>query len=230
MKYKNVIKAKFIERPNRFIAMADICGEVEKVHVKNTGRCRELLIPGTDIILELSDNTERKTKYSLISVYKNDRLVNIDSQSPNTVAFEALMEGKLDCIGIPDTARREVKYGSSRFDIYFEKDGKKGFIEVKGVTLEIGDNAAFPDAPTERGAKHIRELINAAAEGYEAYILFVVQMKGPKAVIPNAEADPKFTETLRCAAKNGVKVIAVDCIVNENEIKTDKLLPVKNIE
>ena len=230
MKYENIVKGKFLERPNRFIAVADINGVTERVHVKNTGRCRELLISGAEIYLEPAANGDRKTKYSLISVLNGEQIVNIDSQSPNAVALEALTEGRIEEIGVPDFAKREVKYGSSRFDIYFEKDGRKGFIEVKGVTLKIGENAVFPDAPTERGTKHIRELIKARKEGLEAYVLFIVQMKGVKAVIPNAATDPDFAKALKEAAESGVKAIACDCTVTENEIKTDKPIPVKNIE
>lgn len=230
MKYENIVKGKFLERPNRFIAVADINGVTERVHVKNTGRCRELLISGAEIYLEPAAKGDRKTKYSLISVLNGEQIVNIDSQSPNAVALEALTEGRIEEIGVPDFAKREVKYGSSRFDIYFEKDGRKGFIEVKGVTLKIGENAVFPDAPTERGTKHIRELIKARKEGLEAYVLFIVQMKGVKAVIPNAATDPDFAKALKEAAESGVKAIAYDCTVTEKEIKTDKPIPVKNIE
>lgn len=230
MRYENIIKGTFRERSNRFIAAADINGVTERVHVKNTGRCRELLIPGAEVYLEPAANSDRKTKYSLISVLSGGQIVNIDSQSPNAVALEALTEGRIEEIGIPDFAKREVKYGSSRLDIYFEKDGRKGFIEVKGVTLKVGENAVFPDAPTERGTKHIRELIKAAREGYDAYILFIVQMKSIKAVIPNAATDPDFAKALKEAAESEVKAIAYDCMVTENEIKTDKPIPVKNIE
>lgn len=230
MEYANIKKAKFIERPNRFIALCDIDGKIEKIHVKNTGRCRELLIRGAEVILEEGSNPDRKTKYSLIAVYKGENLVNMDSQIPNAVAFEAACEGKIESIGVPDLIKREVKYGSSRFDIYFEKDGRKGFIEVKGVTLENDGVAAFPDAPTARGTKHINELIDAAENGYEAYIFFVVQMKGVNYVVPNGRTDPEFEAALKKAHKNGVKIIACDCIVTENSIKMDKPLPVKNIE
>lgn len=230
MKYSDIIKAKFIERPNRFIAVVDIDGNVEKVHVKNTGRCKELLIKGVDVILEKSDKAERKTRYSLIAVYKGNTLINMDSQVPNAAAFEAVKEGKIDLIGIPDKIKREVKYGSSRFDLYFEKGDRKGFIEVKGVTLENDGIAAFPDAPTDRGTKHINELTEAVKEGYEAYILFVVQMKGVKEVIPNGKTDPDFEEALKRANKSGVSVLAYDCIIEENSIIMDKPLPVKNIE
>ncbi len=227
MKYRNIFKAKFIERPNRFIALVDIDGVVEKAHVKNTGRCRELLIKDADVILEKSDNEERKTKYSLIAVYKGKTLVNMDSQVPNSVAAEALADGKIAEIGVPDFIKREVTFGSSRFDIYFEKDGKKGFIEVKGVTLENDGVAAFPDAPTDRGRKHINELIKAKNEGYEAYILFVIQMKGVNEFVPNRNTDLEFSKTLLEAEKAGVRVVAYDCIVNESSIEVDKPIKVR---
>ena len=230
MEYKNIIKAKFIERPNRFIAVCDIDGNMEKVHVKNTGRCKELLVKGADVFLEKSDKAERKTKYSLIAVYKGDNLINMDSQVPNTIAYEAIKEGRITEIGTPDIVKREVRYGTSRFDLYFEKGGRKGFIEVKGVTLENDGIAAFPDAPTDRGTKHIKELIKAKEEGYDAYILFVIQMKEVRELIPNGKTDPDFENALKKACAAGVGVIAYDCIVSENSIKTDKPIPVKNIE
>ncbi|MBE6007795.1 MAG: DNA/RNA nuclease SfsA [Lachnospiraceae bacterium] len=230
MEYKNIIKAKFIERPNRFIAVCDINGKEERVHVKNTGRCKELLVKGAEVFLEESDNAERKTKYSLVSVYKGDNLVNMDSQVPNVMVYEALKEGRIAEIGVPDVVKREVKYGSSRFDIYFEEGERKGFIEVKGVTLENDGVAAFPDAPTERGTKHINELITAKKEGYEAYIFFAVQMKKVNELIPNGKTDPDFAEAIKRAYAAGVGVIAYDSVVDENSIKMDKPIPVKNIE
>jgi len=230
MEYKNIVRAKFIERPNRFIAVVDIDGKEERVHVKNTGRCRELLIKGADVLLEKSDRAERKTAYSLIAVYKGDKLINMDSQIPNGVAYEMVKNGKIASIGVPDVLKREVRYGSSRFDLYFEKDDRKGFIEVKGVTLENEGIAAFPDAPTERGTKHINELIKAKSEGYDAYILFIIQMKGVKEIVPNGKTDPDFEQALKKAGAKGVNIVAFDCIVTENSIISDKLIPVKNIE
>lgn len=227
MEYKNIIRAKFISRPNRFIALCDICGKEEKVHVKNTGRCKELLTEGADVFLEKSDKAERKTKYSLISVYKGENLINMDSQAPNAVAAEAICEGKIKEIGVPDFIKREVTFGESRFDIYFEKDGKKAFVEVKGVTLENDGVASFPDAPTERGRKHINELIRAKNEGYEAYIFFVIQMKGVREFVPNYKTDEAFANALKTAEKNGVKVIAYDCIVGESFITADKEVKVR---
>ena len=218
MKYENIKEAVFIERPNRFIANVCIDGKEEKVHVKNTGRCHELLLKGCRVFLEESKNNARKTKYSLVAVYKGERLINMDSQIPNYVAEEALKKGIIKEIGIPDFVKREVKYSQSRFDIYYEKDGRKGFIEVKGVTLEKNGEVLFPDAPTERGTKHIKELIKAKKEGYEAAVLFVIQMKDVSFFAPNAETDKDFSQALKNAKEEGVNILAYDCDVKEDEI------------
>ena len=218
MKYENIKEAVFIERPNRFIANVCIDGKEEKVHVKNTGRCRELLLKGCRVFLEESKNSARKTKYSLVAVYKGERLINMDSQIPNYVAEEALKKGIIKEIGIPDFVKREVKYSQSRFDIYYEKDGRKGFIEVKGVTLEKNGEVLFPEAPTERGTKHIKELIKAKKEGYEAAVLFVIQMKDVSFFAPNAETDKDFSQALKNAKEEGVNILAYDCDVKEDEI------------
>ena len=218
MKYENIKEAVFIERPNRFIANVCIDGKEEKVHVKNTGRCRELLLKGCRVFLEESKNNARKTKYSLVAVYKGERLINMDSQIPNYVAEEALKKGIIKEIGIPDFVKREVKYSQSRFDIYYEKDGRKGFIEVKGVTLEKNGEVLFPDAPTERGTKHIKELIKAKKEGYEAAVLFVIEMKDVSFFAPNAETDKDFSQALKNAKEEGVNILAYDCDVKEDEI------------
>ncbi len=222
MEYKNTVKGIFKNRPNRFIANVIINGKEETVHVKNTGRCKELLIEGVTVILEESDNTNRKTKYSLISVYKGEKLINMDSQSPNSVFAEALIDGEIEQIGSVDFLKREVKYNNSRFDIYYEKNNKKGFIEVKGVTLEENGVVMFPDAPTERGTKHILELIEAKKEGYDVGIAFVVQMKDVKYFTPNKERDKKFYDALYKAYKEGVNIYVYDCIVTENSITLDK--------
>lgn len=222
MEYKNTVKGIFKNRPNRFIANVIINGKEETVHVKNTGRCKELLIEGVTVILEKSNNTNRKTKYSLISVYKGEKLINMDSQSPNSVFAEALIDGKIEEIGSVDFLKREVKYNNSRFDIYYEKNNKKGFIEVKGVTLEENGVVMFPDAPTERGTKHILELIEAKKESYDVGIAFVVQMKDVKYFIPNKERDKKFYDALYKAYKEGVNIYVYDCIVTENSITLDK--------
>ena len=226
MRYGKITKAIFNERPNRFVAFVDIDGKEEKVHVKNTGRCKELLIKGVTVILEEGSNPERKTKYSLIAVYKNNMVINMDSQSPNAAAYEALEKGIIKEIGKPDFIKREQKYGESRFDIYYEKDGKKGFIEVKGVTLEEEGIVMFPDAPTKRGEKHIKELIKAKSEGYEASVLFVIQMKDVKYFTPNIERDIDFANALKEAQKAGVNILAYDCIVGEDFMDIDEKVEV----
>ncbi|MBR2593913.1 MAG: DNA/RNA nuclease SfsA [Firmicutes bacterium] len=227
MEYKNIAEGIFLERPNRFVAHILIDKDELVVHVKNTGRCRELLVKGARVLLEESNNPVRKTKYSLVAVYKNDMLVNMDSQIPNAVAAEALAKGMIPEIGIPDYIKREYTYGKSRFDIYYEKDGKKGFIEVKGVTLENDGIVSFPDAPTQRGRKHLEELIKAKNEGYMAWILFVVQMKGIRLFRPNSGHDPEFAKLLAKAQKAGVGILAYDCIVTETSIVLDEKVPIE---
>ena len=225
MKYKNIVEGRFIERPNRFIAKVNIDGEVETVHVKNTGRCKELLKENARVYLSVSDNPLRKTKYDLIAVWKGDMLVNMDSQIPNDVAWEYLKSGAL--FSKNAIIKREVKYGDSRFDFYIEDGDKKAFLEVKGVTLEQDGIARFPDAPTERGTKHIKELIKCKEHQFEAYILFVIQMKGVKYLEPNFATDPIFSETLKKSKESGVKILAVDCIVTPDSITFDKEISVK---
>ncbi len=226
MKYKNIIKAKFISRPNRFIAVVDIDGREETVHVKNTGRCKELLIPGTTVFLEKTDNPTRKTQYDLIAVLKNgEKLINMDSQVVNEIAVDWLRKGNIFPKG--SVIRREVNYGSSRFDVYMENGLRKAFLEVKGVTLEDNGEVRFPDAPTERGVKHISELTESLEEGYEAYILFVIQMKGVDCFRPNDEMHREFGDALRKASKSGVKVMAVDCIITEDSIEIDSEVEVR---
>jgi len=219
MKYKKTIEGIFIKRPNRFIAQALINGKEETVHVKNTGRCRELLIPGAKIILEdCSLNLNRKTKYSLIAVQKDDLLINMDSQVPNAVVFEALKENKIQGFEGFTYLKREVTFGKSRYDIYFESGNQKGFIEVKGVTLEAGGIAMFPDAPTERGAKHVLEMIEAVKQGYRGAIFFLIQMKGPSVFKLNWAMDKNFSEAIKLASENGVEILAYDSIVEGNSI------------
>lgn len=218
MQYGTMREARFLRRINRFTAFVELDGQEEMVHVKNTGRCKELLIKGAKVFLEEADKEGRKTKYSLIAVYKGNVLVNMDSQAPNQMAAEALAEGKIAEIGSVDFLKREVKYGNSRFDLYYQQGEKKGFIEVKGITLEEDGIAMFPDAPTERGTKHLRELIRAKEEGYESAVLFVIQMKGITEFRPNEERDRKFTEALRDAAAAGVKILAYDCGVEIGKV------------
>lgn len=213
-KYGGITAGTFIERPNRFIAIIDIAGRKETVHVKNTGRCRELLVPGAQVYVEPAADAGRKTRWSLIAVKKGGRMVNIDSQVPNELAEKALRSGKLalpEIQGPFTLLARERTYGASRFDLYFETLSQRGFIEVKGVTLESDGVARFPDAPTERGTKHINELVCAVKEGYTCYVLFVIQMKGLRWFEPNVATDPAFGFALKKAWENGVKILAVDC-------------------
>ena len=216
MKYKNTIEGTFISRPNRFIAHVAVDGIEHICHVKNTGRCRELLVPGCRVILEDSNNPLRKTKYDLIAVYKGDKLINMDSQAPNKVVGEWLASGAFsDNVTL---IKPEFTYKNSRFDFYIEADGRKIFAEVKGVTLEENGVVLFPDAPTERGVKHVNELIEAVENGYEAYIFFVVQMEKCRYFIPNEKMHPEFAEALRLADQKGVKIRALNCRVTENEL------------
>ena len=236
MKYKNIVQGKFINRPNRFIANVEIDGEVETVHVKNTGRCKELLVSGETVYLEKVSESSRKTKYDLVAVIKERKnekplLINMDSQAPNAAAAEWIkgIVSKLDD-STEYAVRTEVKYGNSRFDLCVEHsvagETKKTFIEVKGVTLEENGVALFPDAPTERGIKHIRELEKCVKEGNEAYILFVIQMKGMTEFRPNEQTHKEFADALRHAAKAGVKIIARDCIVTPDSMEIDEKIKV----
>ena len=223
MKYASMIPGIFLARPNRFVAHVEIDGLTEVVHVKNTGRCRELLRVGAQVWCQKSDNPARKTKYELITVQKGHRLINMDSQAPNLAAKEWLAAGGL---GKLENLRTETKHGDSRFDFSFLKDGKQSFLEVKGVTLENDGVCAFPDAPTERGAKHLRGLTEAAKEGFGAYVLFVIQMADVKQLFPNDATDPEFGKALREAAANGVEVLAVDCDITVDEMQIRDFVPV----
>ena len=197
-------------RPNRFIAHVLIDGVLQICHVKNTGRCRELLPVGAQVWCQESDNPARKTRFDLITVQKGDRLINMDSQAPNAAAWEWLLEGGL---GEISQLRPETVHGDSRFDFSFVKDGRQCFLEVKGVTLEKDGVCAFPDAPTQRGVKHLRGLVTAAREGYGTYVLFVIQMEDVKYLQPNDATDPEFGAALRQAAAAGVQILAADCCV-----------------
>ena len=214
--YKNIKRGIFKSRPNRFIAHVEIDGVIEVCHVKNTGRCKELLIEDATVFVEENNNPLRKTKYSLIGVKKGDRLINMDSQAPNKVVYEWIKDGNLfkDVINI----KTEKTYGNSRFDLYVETKGEKAFIEVKGVTLEEDGIVRFPDAPTIRGIKHINELIECKQDGYEAYLILVVQMKDVKWFEPNNKTQPEFSKALIRAKEAGVNIIAMDCEVLENAL------------
>ena len=213
MNYNNIIKAVFIDRPNRFIAHARVNGAVETVHVKNTGRCRELLIPGAEVWLTASDNPQRKTAYDLVTVRKsNGLLVNIDSQAPNKVAYDWLRSQGFDRI-VP-----EYTYGNSRVDFYMERGEERFLMEVKGCTLEADGVGYFPDAPTERGVKHIRELIKAKSEGYHAVLAFVIQMDGVTEVRANVETHAAFADAMEVAKRAGVRILFLPCHVEPDGI------------
>lgn len=224
MKYGNMVPGRFLVRPNRFIAHVEIDSQVEVCHVKNTGRCKELLQPGAEVWCQQADNPNRKTKYDLITVQKGNRLINMDSQAPNTAAGEWLKAGGLGQI---EALRPETFHGDSRYDFSFIKDGKTCFLEVKGVTLENEGICAFPDAPTERGARHLRGLTRAVKDGFGAYVLFVIQMKDVKYLHPNDRTDPEFGKALREAAAAGVQVLAVDCRVREDAMTIDQPVEVR---
>lgn len=229
MKYPHVICGKFISRPNRFIAKVEIDGTEETVHVKNTGRCKELLIPGSTVYLAVSENPARKTRCDLIGVEKQREgrptlPVNMDSQAANDAAAEWLPKSGL--FSENAVIRREVKHGNSRFDFYIEDGETKVFLEVKGVTLEQSGVAMFPDAPTQRGVKHIRELIACLDEGYQACILFVVQMKEIRTLIPNDKTHKAFGDALREAEQAGVRILAVDCRITPDTMEIDSKIQV----
>ena len=216
MKYSNMLPGRFLSRPNRFIAHVEIGGKEAIVHVKNTGRCRELLQPGAQVWCQESSNPNRKTKFDLITVRKGDRLINMDSQAPNIAAGEWLRGGGL---GEISNLKAETFHGDSRFDFSFEKNGKQCFLEVKGVTLENDGVCAFPDAPTERGTRHLKGLTRLVQEGYGAYVLFVIQMPDVKYLHPNDKTDSAFGAALREAALNGVQILAMDCAVTEDTME-----------
>lgn len=224
MRYANMVPGIFQKRPNRFIAHVEIDGQEQVVHVKNTGRCRELLVPGAAVWCQRSDNPARKTRYDLIAVKKGGRLINMDSQAPNTAAREWLESGGLGKI---ENLRPETVHGDSRFDFSFTLEGKPCFLEVKGVTLEDDGVCAFPDAPTERGAKHLRGLAEAVRQGYGAYVLFVIQMADVKYLHPNDRTDPDFGIALREAAAQGVHIVAVECRVSEDTMEISGSVPVR---
>ncbi len=225
MKYKNIKKGIFIERPNRFIAHVEIDGVTEVCHVKNTGRCKELLLPGAVVYVQQSDNPNRKTGFDLISVIKGSRHINMDSQVPNKLVQEWLEKGNLfkDITLI----KPESRYKNSRFDFYVETNEDKIFIEVKGVTLEENNIVLFPDAPTERGVRHIKELVESLRDAYKAYIIFVIQMKDVDYFMPNKLTHKEFAHTLQSAYEKGVKILALDCVVEEDFIEIEKQVEVR---
>lgn len=227
MRYSSVVQGRFLERPNRFVALVEVDGAVQRCHVKNTGRCRELLLPGVPVWLQRHSDPARKTAYSLIAVQKGPLLINMDSQAPNQAVKEWLCApGAPAADGWPPQGlvgiRPEYRHGDSRFDFYLQGEGRSIFLEVKGVTLERDGWALFPDAPTERGCKHLRELIACRAAGYEAALLFVVQMKGPRRFAPNRETHPAFADLLRQAEAAGVQLLARDCLVTPDSMTLDR--------
>lgn len=218
-------EAVFLDRPNRFIANILLDGAPAVCHVKNTGRCRELLVPGARVLVQRASKPGRRTAYDLISVWKGGRLINMDAAAPNTVFSEWLSAGGLGFD--PDYMKPECKHGDSRFDFYFEHQDVRAFAEVKGVTLEDDGVVRFPDAPTERGVKHLHGLIRCLEEGYRAYAVFVIQMKGVKYFEPNRETHPEFAAVLRQAAEAGVQLITLDCQVTENSLSADMPVEVR---
>lgn len=214
MRYENIVKGRFLARPNRFVAHVEIDGREEVCHVKNTGRCRELLVRDCTVYLEKAKNPDRKTKYDLVAVEKGQRLINMDSYAPNIAAGEFLSKIFPNCIIKP-----EYTYGNSRFDFYIEDNNRKILLEVKGVTLEQDGIVMFPDAPTERGLKHVNELIGCTKDGYEAYLLFVIQMDKVKYFTPNYGTHPEFGEALKKASQEGVKLLAYDCAVTPDSME-----------
>ena len=221
MKYENIEPGIFRSRPNRFIAKIEIQGKEETVHVKNTGRCRELLQPGACVYVERAGNPERKTKWDLIAVKKGERMINMDSQAPNQLVKEWIEEGNL--FQNVTKIQPEYTHGSSRFDLYVEADGQKILIEVKGVTLEEDGRVRFPDAPSDRAVKHVEELIRCMEDGYEAYLLLVIQMKGVTRFEPNWDTHREFGETLQKAQKAGVHILAYDCLVEPDRMEIQDL-------
>ena len=224
MKYKRIREGKFISRPNRFIANIEIDGKTEVCHVKNTGRCKELLVRGAAVYVQETENPERKTKYDLISVYKGEQLINMDSQAPNTVFGDwAQNSGYFKNITL---IKPECKYKNSRFDFYIEADGRKIFVEVKGVTLENDGVVSFPDAPTERGVKHIKELVEAVENGYDACIFFIVQMTDCRYFVPNKTTHPEFADALVSAGNSGVDIKALNCIVTPDTLEAFRFVEI----
>ena len=225
MKYETMTEGRFIRRRNRFIAEVMVNGTAEAVHVRNTGRLRELFVTDARVLLEPASNPERKTRYSLVCVEKNGQWVNVDSTAPNQIVEEMVRAGRL--FSDITYVKREKPFGKSRFDLYVEHGGQKHYIEVKGVTLEVDGAARFPDAPTERGIKHIHELMEARKQGYLASIIFIIQMKGVKVFEPNRATQSAFAEALLEAAGAGVEILAFDCIVTENSLEGDLPVPVQ---
>ncbi len=223
MRYTDIKQGRFLQRPNRFIAHVEIDGSIHVCHVKNTGRCKELLVPGATVFAQEIHKPERKTNYDLIAVYKGDRLINMDSQAPNQVIKEWIPSFFENVTHI----KPEARYQTSRFDFYIEADGRKIFAEVKGVTLEENEVVLFPDAPTERGIKHLNELCACVKAGYDAYVFFVVQMEKASYFTPNKKTHPAFADALKQAHSQGVNIVCVTCSVTPDSLVVKQLIPVQ---
>lgn len=228
MIYKKIQSAIFIKRINRFLGIVDFCGNKIEVHIPNTSRLEELLIKGSRCFIQPANNKNRKTKYTLISIYKENKLFNLDSQIPHKLIYDLLVDRKLEELQYLRNIRKEVPFGNSRLDLaYFNPlTEKEGFIEVKGVTLEKNGIATFPGAPTIRGTKHLIDLINAVEKGYEATVFFLLQFQGAKILTPHVEMDAIFSKTLKKASLSGVKLLAYDSIVTKDSLKIHKKIPV----
>lgn len=224
MRYDHIREGRFLSRPNRFIAHVEVDGKVEVCHVKNTGRCRELLIPGTTVWIDESDNPNRKTRFDLIAVDRGGMMVNMDSQAPNRLFAEWAKEGHL---GALDEIKAECRFGESRFDFRLRQGEQLTYVEVKGCTLEVAGEALFPDAPTERGVRHIRELMAAKAAGHRAILFIVIQMKGAKVFRPNRATHPAFADALQEAQAAGVEIMAWDCVVSPETVQIDQPIEVR---
>ena len=230
MEYKNIIEATFVKRINRFISICNINNSPEKVYVPNTGRCKELFIEGRKVYLSCSDDPLRKTKYTLISIYKDDLLINIDSQAPNKLVEEAILNKKILAEYSFSTVKREAKFNNSRLDFYLEGKDQyntsfKAYLEVKGVTLENNGHATFPDAPTLRGLKHLRELSLAIDQGFRSFVVFVIQMENMKDFVPNRKMQPEFADELKNAINNGIICKCFSCSVTENSVNISDEIP-----
>ncbi|MBQ5761033.1 MAG: DNA/RNA nuclease SfsA [Clostridia bacterium] len=224
MRYDHIREGRFLSRPNRFIAHVEVDGKVEVCHVKNTGRCRELLIPGTTVWIDESDNPNRKTRFDLIAVDRGGMMVNMDSQAPNRLFAEWAKEGHL---GVLDEIKAECRFGESRFDFRLRQGEQLTYVEVKGCTLEVEGEALFPDAPTERGVRHIRELMAAKVAGHRAILFIVIQMKGAKVFRPNRATHPAFADALQEAQAAGVEIMAWDCVVSPETVRIDQPIEVR---
>jgi len=228
LEYKHVVRGTFLNRPNRFIARVLIDGQEETVHVPNTGRCKELLVAGADVVLAEGQGIKRRTRYSVIAVYKGNLLINMDSQAPNAVVYEGMQQGRIRELPPIVSARREMTWGHSRFDVHFvTEDGQSGYMEVKGVTLENNGMALFPDAPTLRGTKHVYELMDVASQGHLAVLCFLIQMSPVSCFTPNHAMDAKFATAVQAAAASGVEVIAYDSVISPSTIELGQPVAVR---